>query len=961
MNDVDEFDIGAISDIDGTANSVTEDAAVGTVVGLTASAIDPDATNNGVSYSLDDDAGGRFAIDANSGVVTVNAALDYESAATYTIVVRATSTDLSTVTRSFSIAIGDVDEFDVTLVTDSNGASNAVDENAANGMTVGLTAFAADADATTNVISYSLVDDASGRFTINANTGVVTVANGGLLDREAATSHDIIVRATSQDGSTTMRTFTINLGDVDEFDTSSVVDSDGAANGVAENSAFGTVVGLTGFAADADATNNAITYSLDNDAGGRFAIDGLTGVVTVLGGLDYEFATSHAVTIRATSIDGSFQTQSFTISVLPENDNSPVFTSASAFNIAENTTTVGDVAASDADLPNPSVSYSIVGGDDSSQFTLSGNRLRFVSAQNYESPRDFDADNVYEVELAATDGTGRTTNQLVSVSVLDVNEAIIGLTPGTMFVDEFIDTSSGYSVATLSANDLDDNDSHSFQIVGGKDRLKFSIGGANGDQLMLNDGVLDFESEDKYEVKVRATDGAGHTYDRTLKVFVRDLNESPTGISPNFFSVDENTDTTGGFELGRLLTDDLDDDDSFTYSIVGGADSAAFSLTGISGDRLTLNAGVLDHEARASFTVVVRVTDSGGFSFDQAIVVEVADLNEAPVVAGESFSLAEGGNYSVASGWLTVNDSDPEGDSLATTLVIGPQFGSLQLLADGSFSYQHDGSETTTDQFAYEVSDGHGNVSQAWVDITINPVNDLPIARRNTITLNSFEPIVIEPAQLLANDSDAEGALQISLVRAARYGTVSLGTDGKIYYAPNPNIDGVDQFVYQVVDSDGATDFATVSIITPKPVANEPSPTPPADTNQPNPVIKDPKPSGSTPAVGSPVGTLTDSGNDESIEQRFDAQKGPDENNTGVYSLETRNESHERTESSRQIPTVQFASTTNSVFAMDDFVRTTVTVASYDLGVIQNLDNSIYSSAIWRDLQWHDARYRERI
>ena len=59
-----------------------------------------------------------------------------------------------------------------------------------------------DADATTNTVTYSLVDDAGGRFAINGSSGVVTVADGSLLDREAAASHDITVRATSADGST---------------------------------------------------------------------------------------------------------------------------------------------------------------------------------------------------------------------------------------------------------------------------------------------------------------------------------------------------------------------------------------------------------------------------------------------------------------------------------------------------------------------------------------------------------------------------------------------------------------------------------------------------------------------------------------------------------------------------------------------------------------------------------------
>ena len=73
---------------------------------------------------------------------------------------------------------------------------------------MGITAQASDGDATDSV-TYSLVDDAGGRFSIDANTGVVTVADGTLLDREAAASHDIEVTATSSDGSTSTQSYTM--------------------------------------------------------------------------------------------------------------------------------------------------------------------------------------------------------------------------------------------------------------------------------------------------------------------------------------------------------------------------------------------------------------------------------------------------------------------------------------------------------------------------------------------------------------------------------------------------------------------------------------------------------------------------------------------------------------------------------------------------------------------------------
>ncbi|MBM4091437.1 MAG: hypothetical protein FJ276_18730, partial [Planctomycetes bacterium] len=117
--------------------------------------------------------------------------------------------------------------------------------------------------------------------------------------------------------------FTIAVTDVNESGIGPISDTDAAADTVLENSANGTTVGLTAFADDPDGTDT-VSYSLDDNAGGRFAIHATTGVVTVNGALDHETATSHSVTIRATSSDGSFSTQNFTIAVTDLNDNAPV-------------------------------------------------------------------------------------------------------------------------------------------------------------------------------------------------------------------------------------------------------------------------------------------------------------------------------------------------------------------------------------------------------------------------------------------------------------------------------------------------------------------------------------------------------------------------------------------------------------------------------------------------------------
>jgi hypothetical protein len=273
-----------------------------------------------VTYSLTDNAGGRFAINSATGVVTVanGLLLNYEAATSHTLTVRATSADLSTADQSFTINITDVNEGAVSAVADNDATTNFVVENSSIGATVGITALATDPDGT-DVVTYSLTNNAGGRFAIDANTGVVTVA--GAIDREAAASYNITIQATSSDTSSTTQTLTISVGDVNEFSTGAVTDTNASLDSVTENASVGTTVGITALATDADATTSAITYTLQDDDGGRFAINSGNGVITVAGAIDFESdGASRSIMVRATSADGSFTDQAFSIAIVDANE-----------------------------------------------------------------------------------------------------------------------------------------------------------------------------------------------------------------------------------------------------------------------------------------------------------------------------------------------------------------------------------------------------------------------------------------------------------------------------------------------------------------------------------------------------------------------------------------------------------------------------------------------------------------
>ena len=616
VNDVDEFDVGPVSDANAAPNSVNENAAIGTTVGVRASATDADATNSTITYSLDDNAGGRFAINSSTGVVTVAGAIDREIAASHSITVRATSTDGSFSTASFTISVNDINEFAVGPISDTDATINAVDENAAIGTPSGITAHATDPDAT-DTVTYSLDNDAGGRFAIDANTGVITVA--GAIDREAAGTYNITVRATSTDTSFSTRTFTITIGDVDEFDVGPVSDTDGAPNATDENAAIGTPVGITASATDQDATTNTITYSLDNNAGGSFAINSSTGVVTVNGALDYETAISHSITVRATSADGSFSTQAFTIGVTPVNDNAPAITSdgggaTAAVNVAENTTTVTTVTATDADLPAQTLTFSISGGADAARFTIgsSTGALTFAVAPDFETPGDANADNVYDVTVRVSDGAGGSDTQALAVTVTSANDAPVGVPAitGTVVEDQIL------TADTSAISDADGLGAFSYQWL----RNGVALGWATNSTYTL--GSADVGK--RVSVQVFYTDGQGTNEGPLTSAQVgpvADSNAPPTGTPV----------ITGTVTEDRMLTAD-------TSGITDGDGLGAFSYRWLRDGEIITGATTSTHtlgdaDVGTKISVQVSYTDGHGTkeSLTSATVGPVANVNDAPV------------------------------------------------------------------------------------------------------------------------------------------------------------------------------------------------------------------------------------------------------------------------------------------------------------------------------------------
>ena len=194
-----------------------------------------------------------------------------------------------------------------------------------------------------------------------------------------------------------------------------------------------------------------------------------------------------------------------------------------------------------------------------------------------------------------------------SIVVNPVNEQPTDITPNSFNVNEHTDTSGGNSLGVLTATDPDLGDSATFTIVGGADAALFSIGGGTGNELVLDDGVLDFESKSSYDVRIRVTDSGGLFYEENLLVNVVDLNEAPSIALTNLVStLAEDADTTTGIRVADIVIND----DALGTNVLSlsGADAGLFEIVG---NELRIRSGsVLDYESFTSLDVTVEIDDA---------------------------------------------------------------------------------------------------------------------------------------------------------------------------------------------------------------------------------------------------------------------------------------------------------------------------------------------------------------
>jgi hypothetical protein len=566
-------------------------------------------------------------------------------------------------------------------------SSYTVSEKASIGTTVG-TLLADDEDArTTNPCSLWKVDDSSSHSNAFKLSGTNIVVTAKSLDHESQKAHPIVITcvdydytsSTGRNKKTASATVIIDIKDEHEPPISITLDHDSVDENSAVNTKVGTVTATDQdtetltfklVAATTSVKSNTGTKTVDAANLFKFGSASCTNPNTgttrticnadilVKGKLDYEDIESYDVIIFAYDSKSHHISKRLTLHVNDVNE-APTDILLGSTTIDENApgrTLIGNIDVEDPDnpdnytiLPNGTVvilehirqnpSCNVDGSKfDGASFKIDGQYPNFhlVSADNVAF--NYEKKKTYKVSVTCEDH-GRPSLSLTKtfqVMVNDLNEVPTAITtsPSPMSVKEC--AGIGSLVAKFSTVDEDVGQSYIYAIVAGN----LSVFDIRGSNLVVKYDVIDFETEDEYEITVQTKDNGfpSYTFEDTFVVDVVDCPEPPTDI---FFAaggtLPEQTDvatpgnTIIGYTIGEVEVVDQDHNQNPQCKLLDNANN----LFNVSSDNtLVITAGPratkIDYESLSNHEVClkIRCTDTTGLYLDKVLCVNITDVNE---------------------------------------------------------------------------------------------------------------------------------------------------------------------------------------------------------------------------------------------------------------------------------------------------------------------------------------------
>jgi VCBS repeat-containing protein len=482
--------------------------------------------------------------------------------------------------------------------------------------------------------------------------------------------------------------------------------------------------------------------------------------------------------------NGKFDTATVTVGVKPVND-APV-SAPQSLTTAEDTAVDGKITPTDVD--GDTLTYSIASGSAPQHGTVT---LRADGTFTYVPGKDYNGQDSFTVTIS--DGKGGSTTSVISLDITPVNDL-----PVTADQTKVTDEDQSVS-GQIAATDVDG------------DKLSYTIqsGVAHG-SILLNTvtGAYTYTPNKNYNgtdsFTIRVYDTKGGYADSVVNITINPVNDAPVS-GPQSLSTEEDVAISG-----KISATDVDGD-TLTYSITNGNGPQHGTVT-LNADGTFNYVPNKDYNGQDSFTVTIA--DGNGGTTTSVISLDVTPVNDLPVTTDQSKVTDE--DQSV-SGQIVASDVD--GDKLSYTIQSGVAHGSILLnTVTGAYTYTPNKNYNGTDSFTIRVHDPKGGYADSVVNITINPVNDAPVANDDRVTTLEDTAVTID---VLANDTDVDGDSLLISGASAGHGSVSV-VDGKLVYTPTANFSGSDTISYSISDGKGGTSTASVQV-TVTPVADAPN------------------------------------------------------------------------------------------------------------------------------------------
>ncbi|WP_461205011.1 Ig-like domain-containing protein [Clostridium sp. DL1XJH146] len=435
----------------------------------------------------------------------------------------------------------------------------------------------------------------------------------------------------------------------------------------------------------------------------------------------------------------------------------------------------------------------------------------------YYSPKDFSGQD--EITYTISDDFGRTSSEAtVFITIIPPNNA------PTAKDDAFtVDEDSENNVLDVLANDTDiDGDTLSIHSVflsgdGTVEKETDPVTGAETGKLIYNPGE-NFNGQQSIIYQV--SDGKTSSMARAI-VTVKPVNDAPIAMN-DAFTVEEDSE----HNVFDVLVNDTDIDgdtlsiDSAFTSADGTVEKETDSVTGAETGKLIYNPAENFHGEEI---ITYTISDGNGGTSTGNITVTVNSVNDAPIAVDDAFTVEEDSVDNVFA--VLINDTDVDGDTLAIDSVTTSEDGTVEKEIDsvtgvetGKLIYKPAANYIDIEIITYTISDGNGGTSTANVTITINSVNDDPIAMNDAFTVE--EDSENNVLAVLVNDTDIDGdTLSIDSASTSADGTVEKEIDsvtgaetGKLIYKPAANFHGEETITYTISDGNGGTSTVNITV-----------------------------------------------------------------------------------------------------------------------------------------------------